>query len=198
MFNRPDSRRAVQAAGVLLRFANGRMDYMRLLKLLYIADRESVRQTGVPVVGGRTVAMNRGPLHSVVYNWVKPEDTTRWFTGPADHEGQQLWTKFIGTHLDKSAGIYDVELIGDPGDGALSDCQVALLNAVSEEHVGRHTLDIVEETHEFPEFRKCFEQDTSRPIPWEAILEAVGRKDQIRALAAHEAAVNAFRETVGV
>jgi uncharacterized phage-associated protein len=38
------------------------MNYMRLLKLLYIAERETLGRTGRPIVGGPVTAMERGPV----------------------------------------------------------------------------------------------------------------------------------------
>jgi Protein of unknown function (DUF4065) len=47
------------------------MEYVRLLKLLYIADREMMAEAGAPVTGDRAVAMDHGPVLSHVYDLVK-------------------------------------------------------------------------------------------------------------------------------
>ena len=66
------TRKIVEAAAVLLRSSqHGRMGRLRLLKLLYIADRESLRETGRPIVGTKLVAMDLGPVHSEVYDLIK-------------------------------------------------------------------------------------------------------------------------------
>src|SRR5271155_4089348 len=64
--------KTIQAIGVLLR-ADGvkRMNYMRLLKLLYMADRESLRETGRPITGGPVTAMERGPVLEEVYDLIR-------------------------------------------------------------------------------------------------------------------------------
>src|SRR5262245_9212871 len=67
MLRQFDTMKAIQAAAVLLRFDDGAMDYLRLLKLLYIADREALRETGRPISYSRTIAMDNGPLSSEVY-----------------------------------------------------------------------------------------------------------------------------------
>jgi uncharacterized phage-associated protein len=84
MFRQFDTHKAIQAAGVLLRFEKNRMSYLRLLKLLYIADREFIRDSGLPLLGSRAVAMEHGPLHSDVYNLVK-----------GIHENTSLWSRFF-------------------------------------------------------------------------------------------------------
>ena len=43
-----DERRAAQAASLLLERRAGRMPYIKLIKLLYLADREALIETGRP------------------------------------------------------------------------------------------------------------------------------------------------------
>jgi uncharacterized phage-associated protein len=47
-----DFDKALQAAGVLLDADDNRMEAMRLLKLLYITDRELLAETGRTLTGG--------------------------------------------------------------------------------------------------------------------------------------------------
>src|SRR5438552_16937913 len=97
MFKHFDIHKAIQAAGVLLRSERNRMSYIRLLKLLYIADRDSIRETGLPLLGSKMVAMDHGPLHSDIYNLVK-----------GIHEQTPLWSRFFST-----TG-YQVETVEQP------------------------------------------------------------------------------------
>ena len=76
--------KTIQAIGVLLRFDGvKRMNYMRLLKLLYIADRESLRETGRPITGGPVIAMERGPVLKEVYDLILGQ-----------HREMSLWSQF--------------------------------------------------------------------------------------------------------
>ena len=69
---RLDTRKTIEAAATLLRLAPyRRMSRKRLLALLYLADRESLKPTGRPIIGGRLVAMDYGPIHSEVYDFIK-------------------------------------------------------------------------------------------------------------------------------
>ncbi len=43
--------KATQVAVVLLKLSGGRMDYRKLMALLYIADRESIKETSTPITG---------------------------------------------------------------------------------------------------------------------------------------------------
>src|SRR5436190_24334529 len=66
--------KTAQAAAVLIRAecATG-MNYMRVLKLLYIADRECLRRYGRVITGDRAVATKRGPVLSVSLDLIKGE-----------------------------------------------------------------------------------------------------------------------------
>src|SRR5438552_3980832 len=104
-------KKALQATAVLLGYERGRrMSYMRLLKLLYVADRESLGRTGRPITGDRAVAMKRGPVLNRVYDLIR---------GQSARAGE--WDQFI--HTDR----YQVELVGEPGRAELSKGEVAKL-----------------------------------------------------------------------
>ncbi|HVC95569.1 MAG TPA: Panacea domain-containing protein [Pirellulales bacterium] len=158
--------KTIQAAAVLLRSEpNQRMEYLRLLKLLYIADRESLAEVRRPIIGGRPVAMDHGPLHSEVLDLVK-----------GAHPAEPLWSK----HIRKDG--YRVELRDDPGVMELSKCEVDKLTEVAERYASLGVWELVELTQEFPEWRECYAKGTSTTIPMTAIIEAVhlsAERDQI-------------------
>ena len=59
-------RKAAQAAACLIRLGGGRMDYGRLIKLLYLADRQSLIGSGAPITGDRMVSLDYGPVLSKI------------------------------------------------------------------------------------------------------------------------------------
>jgi uncharacterized phage-associated protein len=65
--------KAAEAAGELLRHAGGAMPYMRLVQLLYLADREALHRFGHPIVGGRYVGMKYGPVIGEVLDAIRAE-----------------------------------------------------------------------------------------------------------------------------
>jgi len=153
------TRKIVEAAAVVLRTERcGRMSYLRLLKLLYIADRESLRETGRPIVGTRAVAMDYGPVLSEVLNLVKGQ-----------HLDEAVWAEFI-----RKDG-YAVELQGNPGVRSLSRYEIDRLVKTAEEYRNTDDWAIVEQTHTFQEWLDNCQRGTSVTIPLEHILEAIGR-----------------------
>jgi uncharacterized phage-associated protein len=156
------TRKIVEAAATLLRSeACRRMSYLRLLKLLYIADRESLRETGRPIIGTRPVAMGYGPVHSEVLDLVR-----------GAHWDEPTWAEFI-----RKDG-YGVELQKDPGVLSLSRYEIAMLTRMAEQHRDTDDWQLVEKTHGFDEWKRNYQEGTSAPIPLEHIIEAVGRAEE--------------------
>ena len=95
--------RALQASAYLLRLDGKRMGYLRLLKLLYIADREWLAETGESITGDRAYAMKYGPVLSSIYDLIQ---------GNGSRAGE--WDDYIHTEG------YALELVADPGRSELS------------------------------------------------------------------------------
>jgi uncharacterized phage-associated protein len=62
-----DERKTTQAACHLLGLSGGRSNYMKLIKLLYLADRKAILEDGCPISGDNYVSMDKGPVLSKVY-----------------------------------------------------------------------------------------------------------------------------------
>jgi uncharacterized phage-associated protein len=168
MYFRFSTKKMIQAAAILLRQARDRMEYLRLLKLLYIADREHLRAFHRPIIGTRLVAMKNGPLHSEVYDLIKGE-----------HIGEPLWSEYI-----RRDG-YEVALLKDPGVSELSAAEVRTLAATSERHLDLSEFDLVEVTHGFSEWKENYPnvaESTSRTIPFDSLLAAVGLQGEKAAI----------------
>lgn len=153
--------KALQAAAYLLRREpTKQMNYMRLLKLLYIADRESIRRSGHPITGDRVAALERGPILSKVLDLIKGADLQ-----------SPDWSSFI------QRNEYDVRIVNDPGVARLTRSDIDLLEQAAEEHRADDEWAMVEFTHTFPEWQKNDPGKSMKWIPFHDILEAVGRQD---------------------
>lgn len=159
-----DIDKAAQAVGVILREEPGhRINYMKLLKLLEIAERESLKETGNMITGDRLVAMDRGPVPSNVYNLIKGE-----------HLGTVHWDSFIERER------YHVSLGSKhPGVSRLSRFEIAKLTQVTKRHANDDEWEMVRITHEFDEWKKNRPLEGScRTIPIADVLMAVGLSDE--------------------
>jgi uncharacterized phage-associated protein len=155
--------KTVQAIGVLFRADRvKRMNYMRLLKLLYIADRDSLNETGRPIVGGAVVAMERGPVLLEVFDLIRGQ-----------HREMPLWAEYF--QKDR----YDLQLIKEPDVGKLSRFEIAKLQEIAKRHEEDDEWALSRLTHTFAEWQKNNPGSSCRPIPLNDILEAVGQGEFI-------------------
>ncbi len=171
MIFRFDLHKTLQASGVLLSLDANRMAYVRLLKLLYIADREQLAETGRAITGDEAVAMKNGPVLSRVYDLIK---------GVAPRADE--WGDCI-RKVD-----YSVELKKDPGRGKLSKGEIEKLTEVAERYRTMDDWELSEHTHGFPEWRNHYQPDASTPIPWREMLDAQGKAELIEFVERNEAA----------
>lgn len=130
--------RTTQAAARLLSLRGGSMSYMKLLKLLYLADRGALLQHGRPITYDGFMSMDQGPILSKTYDLMVAEE---WPGEPT------YWRRYISDPEN-----YEVHLVADAPNGALSRAQEDILDDVFAEfgHLGRWKL--VEVTRKLPEW----------------------------------------------
>ena len=168
----------IQAAALFLaNTPSERMSYLRLLKLLYLADRQMLEQTGRPITFDRAVAMKHGPVLSEVYDLIKGQ-----------HVEAGKWQRYIGTE-----GYHAV--LKQPCErGLLSKRAIAVINEIQDRVSHLDDWALVDQLHsELPEWEANRpEPDGQNPIPLSAILETVGfsQEDAKEILAA----INAERQ----
>ena len=110
------------------------MSYMKLIKMLYLADRQSLIETGYPITGDRPVSMDRGPVLSRVL------DLINW-------GGSSVWQRFISPSHD-----YDIDLLEPAGTDELSPYEVEVLHSINERFGGLDRWALVRYTHTLPEW----------------------------------------------
>ena len=160
-----NERKAVQAAARLIQHSGGEMNYLALMKLLYLVDREALLRFGRPITGDRVVAMKHGPVLSRVYDLVSQKK---------QENSESEWHKFIPR---PNAYVFTVRFSGVPDAGELSEAELALIDEIYAKFRGWNEWDLVAHTHQLPEWRDP--KGTSVPIPFEDILRGadVSRKD---------------------
>jgi len=169
MFNQ---KKAIQAVAFLLKQnheTNCSDNYMRLLKLLYFADRQSIKETGSPITGDRFVAMEYGPTLSNLLDFVKQQR-------PDNIE----WDKYI------QKNGFNIRLIKNPGNDELCRYEIELLNKIWQQYREKGDWEIVEESHKLPEWQQNNPGKASKFIPLKDVLDALGLNncsDEIEALA---------------
>src|SRR5450759_1099124 len=159
MFN---ERRVAQMAAYLLGRARGRMNYLKLMKLLYLADRESMKRHAHPISGDRYVSMDHRPVLSQTFNLIKG----------AVQFSERGWNHWIADRAD-----YDVSLKRKVHREMLDELSEADLEVLDDVHSKFGKMDqwkLVDYTH-----RYCREwkdpNGSSIPISYENIFKELGR-----------------------
>jgi uncharacterized phage-associated protein len=174
-----DERRAGEAAAYLLWSAGGSLHVIKLMKLLYLAERLSLQRHGVPITGDKLVSMPYGPVLSMTYeliNDARPSIPGGWDTWVSDRENHAV-------------ALSDPSMIRSPEDlRHLSDSDVEVLEETWQEFGHMARFDLVDYTH-----RNCPEwqdpEGSSSPISYADLFRAVGYSpEQARKMAGELAA----------
>lgn len=170
-----DINKAIEVVAVLLKQAPGhRHNYTAILKMLYMADRESIAEIGTRISGDKPFAMDNGPVLSKILNLIKSDTFL-------PEEEIAVWSKYF-----KKEG-YDISLVSDPGRGNLSEYEVEKLQSIFRKHGSKSFGQLIEESHQlFPEWGKSVIQGSSNQIHLMDILKALGQEDRYEALTARE------------
>ncbi|MCC6699190.1 MAG: SocA family protein [Candidatus Hydrogenedentes bacterium] len=169
-----DTNKAIQVAAFMIRLGQtDRMNVMKLLKLLYIADRESLQEVGFPITGDEPWAMKHGPVLTRIYDLCKT-NASEWPVEQDDNEN--LWCSFF------KRVNYDLCLIGDPGDDELSPHDEKILRQVFSRYGALDKYQLRDLTHGFQEWIKNPPGASSIRIPLGDILDSVSRGDCVTAI----------------
>jgi uncharacterized phage-associated protein len=177
--------KTAQAAAHLIGLGGGRLNYMKLIKLLYLADRGSLGKWGRPITGDRFFAMPHGPVLSKVYDQI--------MAGPDPRVEADPWFRLI------RKDNYDVALLSEnPPRGDLSQREVNLLCSIFEEFKGMDHWQLRDYCHaELPEWEDP--KGSSYPISFEKVLCVLGKtEEEIKAIAKEAAFDDFAQQTLGV
>jgi uncharacterized phage-associated protein len=153
--------KAIEAAATLLRHAPDKvMGKKRLLAFLYLADLQSLKETGRPIIGGRLVAMQHGAIHSHALNLID---------GVYNNDEPE-WPQRFDVHG------FNITLKDDPGSRNLSRYEIDLLTEIQKKYVGYDDFEVAKDTHGI-EWRSNYREGTSTTIPFEQVIDAIGRKN---------------------
>ena len=129
------------------------MSYMKLIKLLYIADRTSLLRYGKPITMDRWYSMTLGPVLSNVLNLI---------TDPSWVDSTGTWSRFISAPLgDREVCLLSPEVPND----RLSNAEEKIISEVFSEY-GQYTRwQLVELLHNGQLAPEWKEPPAGRRIP---------------------------------
>ena len=115
-----NARKAAQVVAYLANKApNGRLNILKAIKLVYLADRESLRQSGFPILDDDRFSMPHGPVNST---------TLRLANGELEDAS---WSEIIADRSNHELSVTDAGKICDWDE--LSDAEIQCLDTVWQE-----------------------------------------------------------------
>jgi uncharacterized phage-associated protein len=157
-----NAKKAAQAANKLLVLSGGQRNYMELVKLLYLSDREALICLHAPITGDQFSALPYGPVLSRILNLIR--------FGPVNPKDGP-WFDAISPPIG-----YDVKSLGDCGDDELSGAEEQILSEVFAKFGKMNWKELSVLTHELPEY--IDPNGGSLPIPPEHILLLEGKSKE--------------------
>lgn len=156
-----NEQKTAQMAVYFLKQQDGKMNKLKLMKLLYLAERESLHRYGMSMTGDYVVSMDHGMVLS------KTLDLARETAIDAHPDG---WYAMIARH-----GQYDLELTSSSHDTELDELSQADHGILKDiwDHFGHmDEWTIRHHTHTLPEWENP--HGTSIPVPLKNLLKILG------------------------
>ncbi len=157
--------KATQIASRFIRLAEGRLNYMVLIKLMYLVDREALLRWGSLVTFDDFYSMHKGPVLGHVLNLVTEMP-----------EQDRFWAQYI-TAPEK----WEVALIRDAGNDQLSDAEEDLIEEIFKTYSKyvRDPFRFVAFLHKsLPEWNKDIPEGSRSPISVIDILKAGNKSEE--------------------
>ena len=154
----------IQVCNYLVKKNNFSLNYTKLIKLLYLADKESLRQSLQTITGDAYASMNSGPVLSKLYDLIK---------GSYRKEPDQyLWNSRF------TKNEYDLVAVTDRiPQSELSVFEMQILDQIYEKFKDTDVGGMIQYCHNHcPEWK--FPDGSSIPIKPEEILQSIGKSPE--------------------
>lgn len=157
-----NDRKAAQIAAFFARREGDRIAVLKLMKLIYLSDREHMASYGYPILYDRLVSMPHGPVDSITLNLLDGNIQS------------SNWDQLISDRADHSVSLK--REISESDLDELSEAEIASLKTVWEKFGFMDKWTIRDWTHEnCPEWEDP--HGSANPIPYERVLKFLGHSD---------------------
>lgn len=158
--------KTAQIAAYFLLRRGGQMSYLKLMKLLYLADRESMSRYDEPMTGDSWVSMSKGPVLSTVLELLQGGSRTG------------VWEQWVAQAQTQHEVFLARQVLNEEDDfDELSPADQDILEAVWSAHGHKNRWQLVEYTHTHcAEWHDPF--GSARPISPQSVFMALGRNEE--------------------
>jgi uncharacterized phage-associated protein len=154
-----DELKSAQIAGIFLNKNCGHMNYMKLIKLMYLSERMSFELYGRPMTGDEFYNLPNGQILSTTLDLIK-----------GTMEGE-----FFPRFFSKPRG-FQILILEDPSISKLSKADVKILETVYQKYGNLDQWQLSKICHELPEWEN---PGFSRlPIPYERLMKVLNFTDE--------------------
>lgn len=154
-------RKAAQVAAFFALRARGEINILKLIKLVYMADRKFMELYDVPMLHDQLVSMPHGPVNSLTYDYA------------SGAEEAQDWSEFLAGRAGNMVGL--ARNLADADLDELSRAELRVLTSVWEDLGHMDRFQIRDYTHE-----NCLEWEdpngSSFPIPYSRVFNFLGKQ----------------------
>lgn len=179
-----DIQKTIAAVAFLTEQQGGQLDMFLGLKMLYLADKESLIRWGKTITGDSFVSMPKGPVLSEVYNLFKG-------IGPREH--QREWDAVFSERVNHS-----IHPLVSVGVGLLSEREMERLEEARKQINNFAPWEVARWLHDTcPEWQDP--QGSSIPIDPDVILRNAGRtQEEIEIIEESNRTYNQTRSLLGI
>lgn len=161
MFPQYNEKKTTQIAAMLLERAGGEMQYLKLLKLLYLIDRAAFEAWSMPLTNDTYYSMRHGPVLSHTYDQIR-------YRSPL--ETDSYWFRHISEPKN-----YRLNLISTCGVSELSPAEINLIDEIYKKFGSWDQWKLRDHCHTLPEYKRT---NSSIPINLDEILKAIGKTEE--------------------
>jgi uncharacterized phage-associated protein len=147
-------RKTVQALHYLAKNIGGRVNFMKLLKLIYFADRYHLRKYATLITQDDYKAMKLGPVGSTTKNILKRDDVFFQYSTEEDAEYHDKYLKNVGELEIEAQKISLAQANKEDEYDELSKSDKEALDFAIEYFGDFDRFDLAEITHDYPEWKK--------------------------------------------
>lgn len=159
-------RKAAQVAAFFAKAEGGSINVLKLVKLIYLADRRFLEKFDCPILNDQLVSMPHGPVNSLTYSYID---------GFQDRRDD--WDRFISDRENHNVALADPDLEIDDLD-ELSKAELKVLNEIAVKFKKYDGFRLRDYTHKHcPEWEDP--HGSSASIPYERLLKHLGKKHSI-------------------
>lgn len=123
-----------------------RINYLKLMKLMYLIEKQSLESYGRFITNDKFVSMKRGPVLSNTYSAIKND---LW------GDDQPFWNNYLKTEVDTDKRIFDCVIKHNGNTPNLNKTEEVVVDVVLDVFGSYSEFELVEYTHKsLPEWNR--------------------------------------------